>query len=332
MSHLHTRFFLALVGSLAAFALAAIVFWHIDNSSSFLHRLHAFSIFLGLALFISIATYPLTRRLTKRLERLEQAVESLGAGNLSTRVAVEGKDEVARLAASFNRAADRIEELVGAHKTLLANASHELRTPLARIRLSAELMKDFADPRRKTGLEQDIAELDHLLDEILLASRLDAIPNLDLDEEIDLLGLAAEECSRYDDVQLEGTPVVLRGDSRLLRRMLRNLLENAQRHGVPPVQVSISASATAAEIAVRDNGAAIPPDQSAHLFEPFYRRAESTARHAGAGLGLALVDQIAKRHGGTARYRATADGHNGFFVDLPLRRPDVAPPVRRDTV
>lgn len=332
MSHLHTRFFLALVASLGAFALAAAVFWHLDDGSAVMHGIHAFSIFPGLALCIAVATYPLTRQLTKRLERLEQAVDSLGAGNLSARVAVEGKDEVARLAVSFNRAADRIEDLVGAHKTLLANASHELRTPLARIRLAAELMKEVADPRRKTGLEQDIAELDLLIDEILLASRLDAIPTLDVDEEVDLLGLAAEECCRYDEVELEGSHVVLRGDPRLLRRMLRNLLENAQRYGVAPVQVSIAANADTAEIAVRDMGAAIPAEQSAHLFEPFYRRAETTARHSGAGLGLALVSQIARRHGGEARYQATADGRNGFFVDLPMSRRAASPATQRDTL
>jgi signal transduction histidine kinase len=332
MSHLHTRFFLTLLGSLAAFALGGVVFMHVDDGSPLVHGIHSFIIFPALALCITLATYPLTRRLTQRLERLERAVESLGSGNLSARVQVEGRDEVARLAASFNRAADRIEALVGAHKTLLANASHELRTPLARIRLSAELMKEFADPRRKAGLEQDIAELDQLIGEILLASRLDAVPTLGIDEEVDLLGLAAEECSHYDDVQLEGSHVVLRGDSRLLRRMLRNLLENAQRHGVPPVRVDIAADNATAQVAVRDRGAAIPSDQAAHLFEPFYRRAEAAGGHAGAGLGLALVRQIAERHGGSAGYRASEDGGNAFFVELPLSPRAVSPATLRDTL
>ena len=93
------------------------------------------------------------------------------------------------------------------HKTLLANASHELRTPLARIRLAVELLKNSADDERRKGLEQDIAELDWLVDEILLASRLDAVAEPLAAEELDLLALAAEECARYDDVQLEGAVV-----------------------------------------------------------------------------------------------------------------------------
>ena len=99
--------------------------------------------FLGaIALAVAICAYPLVRRLTRRLERLQAGVEQLGAGDLAARVKVEGKDEVARLAESFNRAAARIEELVGSHKLLLANASHELRTPLSRIRLGVEFLKE----------------------------------------------------------------------------------------------------------------------------------------------------------------------------------------------
>ena len=91
---------------------------------------------------IAVGTYPVVRRLTQRLERLQRGVDALGAGELAARVKVEGRDEVARLAESFNRAAARIEKLVGAHKSLLANTSHELRTPLARIRMALELGKD----------------------------------------------------------------------------------------------------------------------------------------------------------------------------------------------
>jgi two-component system, OmpR family, sensor histidine kinase RstB len=273
-------------------------------------------VILLLVAAIGVAAYPVARQLTRRLERLQLGVESLGAGDLSARVAVEGNDEVARLARSFNNAATQIEQLVRAHQSLLANASHELRTPLTRIRLAVEMLKASADAKTKAGLEQDIAELDWLVDEILLASRLDAIKEFEAIEEIDLLALAAEECSRYDDVHLEGTPMIsVRGDARLLRRLLRNLLENAKRHGVPPTQVRVTRTDGTAVVTVWDNGPGPPESEFEKVFKPFYRSSGSRTG-VGTGLGLALVRQIAQRHGGDARCVTADDGHSRFVVTL----------------
>jgi len=268
-----------------------------------------------LALAVGVGAYPLARRLTRRLERLQAGVESLGAGDLSARVRTTGHDEVARLADSFNRAAARIEELVGAHKALLANASHELRTPLARIRMAVELMKESADPKRKADLERDIAELDALIGEILLASRLEAVEEREASEDVDLLGLAAEECARYEDARLEGEPVKVRGDPRLLRRLIRNLLENAKRHGAPPVEVRVSRAGSGVEISVCDRGPGVPAGERERVFDPFYRRAGATE---GAGLGLALVRRIAQRHGGEARCASFGERESCFVVALPV--------------
>jgi len=268
-----------------------------------------------LAVAIGVAAFPIVRQISRRLERLQRGVESLGAGELTARVAVEGRDEVARLATSFNRAAGQIEKLVNSHKSLLANTSHELRTPLARIRLAVELMKGSVDEKRRRGLEQDIAELDWLVDEILLASRLDTVAEIQ-HEELDLLALAAEECARYDEAQVEGAVTPLRGDARLLRRMLRNLLENARRHGSPPTVVKVSRSGDTATMTVRDSGPGLPASEFEKVFQPFYRPAHST-NSTGTGLGLALVRQIARRHGGDARCEAIADGRSGFVVTLP---------------
>jgi signal transduction histidine kinase len=256
----------------------------------------AFGLFaLALILIaVGVGAYPVVRRLTQRLERLQRGVEALGAGDLAARVQVEGKDEVARLAESFNRAAARIEELVTAHKTLLANASHELRTPLARIRMALELGKD------RHEVERDIAELDALIDEVLLASRLDAVASLEITEEVDLLALAAEEAARYD-VEAQGERFILRGDPRLLRRMIRNLLENARRHGAPPVELRVKRG----EIRLCDAGPGVPEAERERVFEPFYSK-------RGVGLGLALVRQIARRHGGEARCEDSC-----FYVTLP---------------
>jgi signal transduction histidine kinase len=267
----------------------------------------------GIALAVAIGAFPVVRGLTRRLERLQAGVETLGAGHLSARVRVEGRDEVARLAASFNRAATRIEELVGAHRLLLANASHELRTPLSRLRLGLELYEQRQDAKLKAELTRDIAELDLLIDEILLASRLDAAPALQT-EPIDLLGLAAEECAHYDDCTLAGEPVAIRGDARLLRRLVRNLLDNARRHGAPPVSVTLARQGAQAIIEVADAGAGIPDAERDQVFTPFHRVGGESA---GAGLGLALVRQIARLHGGDVAVAPRPGQPSCFRVSLP---------------
>jgi signal transduction histidine kinase len=281
----------------------------------------------AMAVAIAIFAYPVVRGLTRRIERLQAGVETLGAGILATRIPVEGRDEVAQLAASFNRAAARIEELVGAHRLLLANASHELRTPLSRIRLGIELFEAKPSPKIKADLARDIAELDGLIEEILLASRLDAAVAPPAVEDVDLLALAAEECARYDGCSLDGEPVVLRGDARLLRRLLRNLLDNAQRHGRPPVCVELRRDGLRAALAVIDAGDGIPPAAREQVFLPFRRLhdapsgsagASGEARGGGAGLGLALVRQIARLHGGDAVATARPDAKSCIVVTLPL--------------
>jgi signal transduction histidine kinase len=266
-----------------------------------------------MAIAIAAFSYPVVRGLTKRIERLQAGVETLGAGNFSARVDIEGRDEVAQLAESFNRAAGRIEELIGAHRLLLANASHELRTPLSRLRLGLELYESKQDPNIKAGLQRDVAELDHLIDEILLASRLDVTATAQTTEEVDLLALAAEECAHYDDCTLEGDPITIQGDPRLLRRLVRNLLENAKRHGVPPIRVELKRSGRHAVLSVIDAGAGIPAAEREHVFMPFYRLGGD---RKGAGLGLSLVRQIARLHGGEAKAAPRPDAASCFEVTL----------------
>jgi signal transduction histidine kinase len=272
---------------------------------------------LGLiALGVAVGAYPVVRGATRRLERLRTSVEALGSGDLGARVTVEGRDEVAALAASFNRSAARIEALVGAHKTLLANASHELRSPLARIRMAIELLKADANPALRAELERDVAELDALVDEILTASRLETLANLETREPVDLLALAAEECARVD-ATLEGVPTTVHGDPRLLRRLVRNLLENAQRHGAgSPVEVTLSSDAGKALLRVCDRGPGVPEAERERIFEPFYRPAGTREPDGGAGLGLALVRQIARRHGGDAHCTPRAGGGSCFEATL----------------
>ncbi len=267
-----------------------------------------------LFLAVAVAAHPVARRLTRRLERLQQGVETLGRGDLSARVHVRGHDEIAQLAASFNRAASRIEELVGAHKMLLANASHELRTPLTRIRMGVELMKDDPSPQRRAALERDIAEIDALIEGILLSSRLDALGSAGTKEDTDLLALAAEECARYDGCSVGGESAIVQADPGLLRHLLRNLVENALRHGRPPVDVTVGREAGRAVIRVSDHGDGIADAEKETVFEPF-RRARGAAK-GGTGLGLSLVRKIARLHGGDAIIEKTGPGGLTVLVSL----------------
>jgi len=274
--------------------------------------------FLALvAAAMAVGAFPVVRRLSRRLERLKAGVEQLGVGNLGARVPVEGRDEVAALAESFNRSAQRIEELVSAHRLLLANCSHELRTPLARIAMSAALLGEKADPKIRAALSRDVAELDQLIDQILLTSRLDALPALDRHEPLDLLALAAEEAAHYD-ADAGGQSVTVEGDRLLLRRLIRNLLENARRHaGDGPIEVDVKREGGRAIVDVIDHGPGVPESERERIFEPFYRLADSAESGNGSGLGLALVREIARRHGGEAVCLAAEGGGSRFRIDLP---------------
>lgn len=268
------------------------------------------------ATLIGIAAYPVVRHLTRRLERLRRGVDAWGGGALDTRVADDGVDEVAAVARSFNKAADHIERLLATHRSLLANASHELRSPLARLRMAIDLYEGTGSASRKDEIVRNLGELDALVEEILLASRLDHLGQLDHTEPVDLLALAAEESAR-SGVLVSGTPAVVSGDPRLLGRLVRNLIQNALRHGAPPVEVEIRNGAGTVQLSVRDYGAGIPEGERTRVFEPFYRPSGRSESAGGWGLGLSLVRQIAGHHGATMRYEAPADGGACFVVEFP---------------
>jgi signal transduction histidine kinase len=278
------------------------------------HGLHMGLIFTAIAATLALLTYPITRGITARLGRLEAGVLQFGSGNLGARVRVEGRDEVAKLAASFNESAERIEKLVQAHRLLLANCSHELRTPLARIRLGVERIT-ATDPPGSAELARNIAELDALIGQMLLSSRLDASSQVDRAEPVDLLALVAEEAAHFDR-EVSGEPVIVEGDPALLRRLVRNLLENARQHAGGASDIRIEHDERFARIVIEDAGPGIPQEDRNRIFEPFYRSKAAT-HSSGVGLGLAIVRQIAAAHGGTVTYAAPTNGGSSFAVMLP---------------
>ncbi len=292
-----------------------------------------FGFFGALALVaaaVALATYPIVRRLTRRLESLQAGVQRWGDGDLGVRVPVEGDDEVGFLAQRFNHAAAQIENLVKARdallasqKSLLANASHELRSPLTRIRMGLELMgqgSPEALAQRKPEIERNLGELDQLIDEILLASRLDAREaDVGTVEPVDLVGLAAEECARSGaTLETQAAVLLVPGISKLLRRAVRNLLENACRHAATPAEVALHQDGDFAVVEVKDHGPGVPEALQARIFEPFYRLPGASEQDGGVGLGLALVQSIALRHGGTASCSNRSGGGACFTLRLPL--------------
>jgi len=272
-------------------------------------------------LFIAVAAgaYPVVRRLTRRLEALKRGVEQFGAGRLQQRVDIPGNDEVAAVASSFNVAAERIEALVRSNKSLLANASHELRSPLARMKMAVSMLEDAGPERRahlKREIDTNVAELDALVEEVLLASRLDASNVLDRQEPVDLLGLAAEEAARVEGT-VDGVPLSVVGDERLLRRALRNLLENARRYGGGDVSVLLERDGNRANVKVCDRGPGVPQEMRERIFEPFFRLPGHAEQAGGVGLGLSLVKQISERHGGQVRCEERPGGGSCFLLALP---------------
>ena len=221
------------------------------------------------------------------------AASSLGAGDLRA-ASVEGRDEVARLAQASTR---RRPHRAWSGRQMLLNASHELRT----LAHPARPRAGGSGPRL-----QGRAYARHRRASTRSSRNPSGQPprcreGLDARDEIDLAALAAEECARHEGCSVQGQAVTVRGDSTLLRRMIRNLVENAQLHGKPPVEVTVERRGADAVLSVSDRGAVIAPDARERLFSAFYR-IPGRSGPRDTGLGLALVRQIARRHGGDAAY------------------------------
>jgi two-component system OmpR family sensor kinase len=286
------------------------------------------------ALAVSLAlVYPLSRSITRPLEKLTAVVEEYGRGDLSRRSGLSGEDEVGRLARSFDEMADRIQAARRAEKELLANVSHELRTPLARIKVAMELI-DAPDPgvrRRLSTIAEEVDELDRLIADVLTASRLDlaALPlrkvHIDLAALIDRSRqrvLALDPGLRVDASVEPGLSVD--ADDGLLSRAVDNLLDNARKYGNgSSIEVTATRDGEQAVLAVRDRGPGIPEQDLGRVFEPFFRGEGAPALAAGFGLGLALASRVAEAHGGAAR----AQNAEGGGARIELRLPIAAEPA-----
>ena len=193
----------------------------------------------------------IARTMTWRINQLSRQITQLGDGDFSARVTPVGNDEITILARGFNQTAERIETLMNANKLLLAHASHEIRTPITRIRLQVEMMTMLASQFDKTiqdkvqkradAINRDLTGLNDLVESILLVSRMDAGHAIEKVEDVDLYELIKNEIQHYPQASFAGGHVIIQGQAKLLTHLVRNLLDNAHLHGVPPVSVQLYA-------------------------------------------------------------------------------------------
>ncbi len=265
------------------------------------------------------------RRLSRPMDSLARAAQELGAGRLDTRVTLgrHATGEMSVMAEAFNDMASRIERQMADQRELLAAVSHELRTPLARLRVLVELMRDAGGPERTADqMEREVVELDALVGELLASSRLDF--GQMTPRELDGKDLAARALERaglpVETLAVEAPDAKLVGDATLLGRALANLLDNARKHGQGTEALRLLEREGQLAFCVDDRGPGLLPGEETRIFEPFYRKDRGgEAREAGSlGLGLALVQRIARAHGGDTFAENRPGG--GARVGFTLRR------------
>ena len=271
---------------------------------------------LSAALIALIAATWLVRRVNQPLRQLAAAALVMGKGHYPEPINESGPSEVKQVAHSFNQMLADVKALDEERAVLLAGISHDLRTPLARMRLAAEMLSVDAD--LKQDMAQDIDEMDAIVKQFLDFARL-------ADEEratvTNLNDLVADIVSHYQHRGIEVEfaagavePFALRATG--MRRALTNLIENAIKYGQPPIKISTGRQQDRAFVSVLDHGPGIPDGDRERLLRPFTRLMEARSGPSGAGLGLAIVDRIAKLHSGQVELTTPAEG--GLEVCLSL--------------
>jgi signal transduction histidine kinase len=297
-----------------------------------------------------IASIPMARALASPLEKLGSAARALGSGDLSARTGLRRNDEVGDLAVAFDEAAEKIERLIRSEKELLANVSHELRTPITRIRLALDILAEDQVGEAAAfvhGITTDLSELERLVDDILTAARLDLAASRATGGELPLRVVRIEPAellrsaaARFEsahpdrslDLKIEEPLPAMRGDAGLLRRVLENLLDNAEKYSDDgtPITLRVVARSGALSVDVQDRGIGVEARDLPRLFTPFFRTDRSRARGTGGvGLGLTLSRRIVEAHGGKIAVESAPGAGTTFHLEIPLevtgRKPEAAP-------
>lgn len=285
-------------------------------------------------LFIGMLSIPAARAVARPLDRLTATARALGEGDLDARTGLNRCDEIGELAGAMDEMAERLQRLLARERELLADISHELRTPLARIRVALELQAEEGGLGEfLEGVEDDLAELEGLVADVLTSARLDLTEGeagfAMRPVSLDLADVVAAARARFEQrhgqrtlrvTVPEGLPTV-RADEALIRRVVDNLLENAARYSDAPAPIDLTVEATADALAlqVADRGVGLDESDLPHLFEPFFRADRSRARATGGiGLGLTLCRRIVEAHGGRIDGRPRPGGGACFRFTLPV--------------
>ncbi|MFX3620812.1 MAG: sensor histidine kinase BfmS [Acinetobacter radioresistens] len=289
-----------------------------------------------LSLFLlSLGVYGLIVPLERKIRQVRYALNRMKSGDLSLRVPIEGNDEMANLAASYNNMSDHIQRLIEAQRELMRAVSHELRTPVARIRFGMEMLAEEDDYEYRLQqiemIDKDIEALNTLIDEIMTYAKLEqGTPSLEFEELplVEVLSQVATETETLKtqkEIELLAPAPDLRVDAerRYLHRVVQNLVGNAVRYCDHKVRISGGIDKDGkAYVSVEDDGAGIPEIDRARIFEAFARLDDSRTRASGGyGLGLSIVSRIAYWFGGTIQVDQSPDlGGARFIMTWPAQR------------
>lgn len=292
------------------------------------------SIALGMLLItgfvIVTMSYVLVHQLEKRLISITDQVNRFGEGELESRAPDLGPDQIGTLARQFNNMARQIRDLLQSQREIMQAVSHELRTPISRIRFRVEMIEEtgLIDSAKTSGIRRDIRQLEHLVDEVLTHHKLAHQPQLEKSD-IELLSIADEVVANirmlYPDIQIgvecpNGLRLHCHPPS--IHRLLQNLVGNACKYASTSVTVGAETSANPSliKLHVDDDGPGVPEEERPKLFEAFYRTDNSRNQKTGGyGLGLAIVDRIARLHQATVSVAASEAGGARFTVSFPLQ-------------
>jgi signal transduction histidine kinase len=316
-------------GPMTVFVAVSIA--HLDHTMAVAARIGAIGVVLLVVVLATVTWLAIGRSLAP-VEGIRARAEAITGQNLDRRVPVPDQlDEIGRLARTVNQMLGRLERSAARQRRFVADAAHELRSPIASLRVQLETARDTEETAGREGdMLYETTRMEGLVDQLVVLARADAdtswlrLETVDLDDLIDsaVTSLAPRDGLVIDTSAVE--PVQLCGDARMLEQVVRNLVHNALGHARGTVRVSTSAAGDdLAVLIVDDDGPGVPEDRRDDIFERFVRLDASRDRdHGGVGLGLAIVAEIVRAHGGRVHVSDSPSGGARFVVELPITAVD----------